>query len=69
MSLTVGANGELDARLLGVACDCGRTLLSTSRRGLSAQLGSHWRGAHSERIVISADEFIGRNAFEVWEVD
>ena len=58
-----------DDHLLAVSCACGRTLLSSTRRGLVAQVATHWKLRHAERIVITPEEFVTRHAFAAWESD
>jgi hypothetical protein len=59
----------LDDHLLAVACACGRTLVSSSSRGLVSQVTSHWRLRHPEPIAITPAEFVRRHAFAAWEGD
>lgn len=54
---------ESDQDLLAVPCACGHTLVSLTRRGLVAQVATHWRLRHSEPIVITPEEFVARHAF------
>jgi len=54
-----------EAELVAVSCACGRTLVSGTRPGLGAQVTTHWRLGHRERIVISPAEFVERHAFPV----
>lgn len=60
---------QVEDPLLAISCACGRTLLSTSHRGLVGQVAIHWRLRHPERIVITPEEFVARHAFPAWEGD
>jgi hypothetical protein len=52
-----------EAELVAISCACGRTLVSATRRGLIAQVTTHWRLGHREPIVITPEEFVARHAF------
>lgn len=60
---------QADDPLLAVSCACGRTLMSSSRDGLVAQVATHWRLRHRERIVVTPEAFVTRHAFAAWESD
>ena len=62
-------DGLLGDHLVAVVCSCGRTLLSASRFGLIAQVASHWRLRHTERIVVTPEEFVVSHEFFTWEGD
>lgn len=48
---------------MAVACACGRTLVSATRRGLVAQVTIHWHLRHPEPVAISPKRFVERHAF------